>query len=232
MRGVRSHPTAGQATSNTSPPSPSWRWCSSSPRRRWAPPRSRAPSSASSSTRCASSAVTSARPATPRRAGLAPVSAALGDHRRRRVGHGLQRRARRQVDADGHAAVGRHGGGRPDAGGCSAGSSAARPSAGLGPGAVRGRSRGQRHARASRRARGWVFPDRATAKRFLEHSLRNELDGGAGRRPGSRSRSGREVGGVGRHEAGPERQGPGSGRPPSPRSGRTCSASRRRATAR
>ena len=67
------------------------------------------------------------------RAGLAPVSAALADHA------AAKRRSRRSASssaasgvADGHAAVGRHGVGRADGSACSAGLAARGRSAGLG----------------------------------------------------------------------------------------------------
>ena len=57
---------------NTSPPSPSWRRCCSSPRRRWAPLTSAAAWPTPSATGSASSAGTSAADGDARRAGLPP----------------------------------------------------------------------------------------------------------------------------------------------------------------
>ena len=100
-----------------------------------------------------------------------------GHHRPRGVGDRVQHRGRPPLDAHGHAAVGRQRRGRADRERqrrrrrrVRAGERRA-----LGP----SRSTPARRARARLRvqaARGWVFPDQATADRFLEHAIVNSVN--------------------------------------------------------
>ena len=176
MRGVRSHPTAGQATLEyiaavallaallvVAAPAVG------------APDIARAVADAFQHGLCVVGGdVCIHRRRPPRRAPA--VSAAVRPDRRRGLRDGVQRRARRQVDADGHAALGRHRGGDARRRGGSAGVAGAGARGDVGP--VRFEvGGGRRDPRARcRRARGWVFRDAATAKRFLEHATRHSFD--------------------------------------------------------
>ena len=111
------------------------------------------------------------------RVGLAPCPLRSETTRRRRVDHGVQHRGRRQVGPDGHTAIRRQRGRHPDGGRVASGSSAG-VGGGVSPGPVRFEASAEGAARGRVQvARGWVFPDSATADRFLEHSVSNGFDG-------------------------------------------------------
>ena len=193
-------PTAGQAIDRVHRrASPSWRRCSSSPRRRWAHPTSRGAVVAQAPARALHRRrTTSARRRRPRTPGSR--RARWG---RTTTGHEVSVTAfsievGHRLDADGHAAVGRHASRSSGPRAAARGVERRTPGGGCGRAGARSTPAG-RSARAARvqAPRGWVFPDQATADRFLEHALVNSVDDGASsRRPGTRSRAAREVSGA------------------------------------
>ena len=149
----------------------------------------------------ASSAATSATPRRPRGRGLAPCPLQSDTDGPRGVGHGVQHRGRRhrwtltvtpQSDGtvDGRADRGRH----------RAALRGRRRARSSRPGRCGSRRAGRRGARARvQAARGWEFPDQATADRFLEHAVAQQRSmSAASRPPGTRSRAASEVAGGGR----------------------------------